>query len=192
MEQKTCGKGHSPYPQLERGCSKSVDYGSVSTVAQKDARHAAAPPWSHERQHFCLRALPMTHAKSMDTLTCIGSFKALSTMLLFITNDVGNVGSGGPFVTHQCAGEGRASRSTSKAHPHTTPPHPDRRRNPNKSANKWADRFFGKTGSQCPGSQSQTPNTPSLWLLNTCIYVETQNISQFSKKNFVSRSVHGP
>ena len=49
------------------------------------------------------------------------------------------------------------------------PPPPNRRRNPNKSA----DRFFGKTGSQCPGSQSQTPNTPSLWLLNSCIHVET-------------------
>ena len=44
MEQKICGKGHSPYPQPERGHAKSVDYGSVSKVAQKYARHAAAPP----------------------------------------------------------------------------------------------------------------------------------------------------
>ena len=44
MEQKTCGKGHSPYPQPERGHAKSVDYGSVSTVAQTDAWRAAAPP----------------------------------------------------------------------------------------------------------------------------------------------------
>ena len=28
-----------------------------------------------------------------------------------------------------------------------------------------------KTGSQCPGSQSQTPITPSLWLLNNCSHV---------------------
>ena len=72
-----------------------------------------------------------------------------------------------------------------KSHGRTcnTPPQ-NRRRNPNKSANKSADQFFGKTGSQCPGSQSQAPNTPSLWLLNSCSHVETQNISQFSKKNF--------
>ena len=28
-------------------------------------------------------------------------------------------------------------------------------------------RFFGKVGSQCPGSQSQGPNTPSFWLLSS-------------------------
>ena len=38
MEQKTCEKGHSPYPHPERGHTKSLDYGSVSKVAQKDAR----------------------------------------------------------------------------------------------------------------------------------------------------------
>ena len=58
------------------------------------------------------------------------------------------------------------------------PPRPNRRRNPNKSA----DQCFSKTGSQCPGSQSQTPNTPSFWLLCSWSRVETQNISQFSKK----------
>ena len=72
------------------------------------------------------------------------------------------------------------------------PPPTNRRRNPGKLANKLADRFFGKTGSQCPGSQSQAQNTPSLWLLNSWSHVETQNISQFSKKNFVSRFLHGP
>ena len=66
------------------------------------------------------------------------------------------------------------------------PPPKKRQRNPNKSANKSADRFFSKTVSQCPGSQSQAPNTPSLWLLNSWSHVETQNISQFSKQNFLS------
>ena len=48
---------------------------------------------------------------------------------------------------------------------------------------------FGKTGSQCPGSQSQGPNTPSFSLLSGWSHVETQNISQFSKKNFSSLSL---
>ena len=65
------------------------------------------------------------------------------------------------------------------------PPPKNWRSNPNKSA----DRFFGKTGSQCPGSQSQASNTPPLWLLNSCSHVETQNISQFSKKFFFRLSV---
>ena len=63
---------------------------------------------------------------------------------------------------------------------------PNRPRNPTKSANKSADRFFTKTGSQCPGSQSQAPNTPSFWLLCRWSHVETQNVSQFSKKNCLS------
>ena len=57
---------------------------------------------------------------------------------------------------------------------------------PPKSANKSADRFFGKTGTQYPGSQSQAPNTPSLWLLSSWSHVETQNICQFSKNIFSS------
>ena len=59
---------------------------------------------------------------------------------------------------------------------------PNRRRNPNKSANKSADRFFAKTGSQSPGSQSQGPNTPSFWLLRCWSHVVTQIMSQFKKK----------
>ena len=64
----------------------------------------------------------------------------------------------------------------------TDPPPHNRRRNPNKSANKLADRFFGKTASQCPGSQSQGPITLPFWLLSSWSHVETQNISEFSKK----------
>ena len=86
-------------------------------------------------------------------------------------------------------------------HQMTVPPHPDGRRTPHsrnrnssinpppKSANKSADQFFSKTGSQCPTAQSQAPNTPSLWLLCSWRHVETQNISQFSKK-FSSLSLH--
>ena len=70
------------------------------------------------------------------------------------------------------------------------PPPPNRRRNPNKSANKSADRFFSKKGSQCPGSQSQAPNTPSLWLLSNWSHVEAQNISQFSENFFSSLGLH--
>ena len=44
MEQKTCGKEHSPYPRPEMGHANSVDYRSVSTVAQKNAQCAAAAP----------------------------------------------------------------------------------------------------------------------------------------------------
>ena len=36
------------------------------------------------------------------------------------------------------------------------------------------------------------PNTPSFWLLSCWSHVVTQIMSQFSKKIFVSRSVHGP
>ena len=35
MEQKTCGKGHSPYPQPERGHAKGVGYSSVSKWPKK-------------------------------------------------------------------------------------------------------------------------------------------------------------
>ena len=48
--------------------------------------------------------------------------------------------------------------------------------------NKSADRFFSKTGSRCPGSQSQAPNTPSFWLLCSWSHVESQNMYQLSKK----------
>ena len=64
------------------------------------------------------------------------------------------------------------------------PPPPKSVKKSQQTTNKSADRFFSKTGSQCPGSQSQAPNTPSFWLLNSWSHVETQNISQFSKKNF--------
>ena len=37
--------GAGPYRQLERGHVKSVDEGSASKMAQKDAWCAAAPPW---------------------------------------------------------------------------------------------------------------------------------------------------
>ena len=68
--------------------------------------------------------------------------------------------------------------------PFTTPPAPQIDEEiPTNWRNKSADRFFSKTGSQCPGCQSQAPNTPSFWLLCGWSHVETQNISQFSKKN---------
>ena len=60
------------------------------------------------------------------------------------------------------------------------------RRNPN------PDRFFGKTGSQCPGSQSQAPNAPSFWLLNSWSHVEPKISLNFRKKIFVSRFLCGP
>ena len=66
--------------------------------------------------------------------------------------------------------------------PHCSTQPPNRRRNPNKSANKSADRFFAKTGSQCAGSQSQAPNIPSFGLLCRWSHVETQYILQFSGK----------
>ena len=44
---------------------------------------------------------------------------------------------------------------------------------PRNRRNKSADRFFSKTGSQCPGSQSQAPNTPSFWLPCSWSHVET-------------------
>ena len=65
--------------------------------------------------------------------------------------------------------------------PGTSQP-PKRRRNPNKLANKSADRFFAKTGSQSPGSQSQGPNTPSFRLLSCWSHVVTQIMSHFEKK----------
>ena len=49
--------------------------------------------------------------------------------------------------------------------------------------------ILGKTGSQCPGSESQAPNTPSLWLLSSWSRVDTQNISQLKKKNLFCLSV---
>ena len=50
--------------------------------------------------------------------------------------------------------------------------------------NRWTDFSAKQAPSECPGSQSQAPNTPSLWFLHSCSHVETQNISQFSKKIF--------
>ena len=49
--------------------------------------------------------------------------------------------------------------------------------------------IFGKTGARCPGSQSQAPNTPSLWLLSSWSHVETQNISQFLEEKINCLSV---
>ena len=85
----------------------------------------------------------------------------------------------------------QAKRGTgSKYTEHATPPQigeeiPTNRRS------KSADPFFSKTGSQRPGSQSQAPNTPSFWLLCSWSHVERQNMSQFSRKHFIPRSVHG-
>ena len=66
------------------------------------------------------------------------------------------------------------------------PPPPPRsgEKNPTFRRNVPASRFFSKTGSQCPGSQSQGPNTPPFWLFCSWSYVETQSFPQFAKKNF--------
>ena len=52
IERKTCEKGHSPYVQPERGHTRSLDYGSVSKVAQKDTlRTYGVLPLPHSMQN---------------------------------------------------------------------------------------------------------------------------------------------
>ena len=68
----------------------------------------------------------------------------------------------------------------------STPPPPNRRRNPNKSAIQIGGPIF--LAKQVP---SALDLSPSFWPLCSWSHVQTQNMSQFKKKP-ISRSVHDP
>ena len=75
-------------------------------------------------------------------------------------------------------------RPGSKAHfclLEATPPPRSGEKNPTFWRNVPASRFFSKRGSQCPGSQSQGPNTPSFWFFCSWSNVETQSSPHFAK-----------